>query len=118
MAGGEVVFNFKNMLKEYEQDIIIIEHTDGYWCPDTGDYIEEGEEEAEVSAAVLPLTNDELTQDEGGTYTAEDKKIYYHGDLETGQTVKIDNLQYKVDAAKDYSHHASGLKIYIVVRKG
>lgn len=112
------MFDFSDTLKKYEQPITIIEPGEGHWDEDSGQWVPGEDEEVEATAAVLPLSDEERLQGEGGTYTSDDRKMYYHGELSHGQKVVINDNEYTVDKEKDYSFHASGLRIYILVRKG
>ena len=113
-----MVFNFRRFLRRYEQPITILDKEEGSWCEETGQWDPGEETEIETQAAVVPLTDDELQSEEGGRYTADDRKMYYHGHLEKGAEVKISDDDYLVDRSKDYSQHASGLFFYMLVRKG
>ena len=110
--------NFRTFLRRYEQPITITEYEDGAYDDDTGVWVPGEETEVEASAAVVPLSNDELLHEEGGRYTADDRKMYYHGEITQGQEVTTGGHTYLVDRAKDFSHHASGLWFYMMVRKG
>ncbi len=109
------MFNFSSMLEQYQQDIIIITKTDGEWDKDTGQWVEGTITETEAKAAVFPLSPDDMKFDDL-TYSTYDRKIYYHDHLKNGQKVKINDIEFTVMAPRDYSHHASGLRIYIVSR--
>ncbi len=110
--------NFRHTLKRYSQDVTLINKTGGAYDEDTGHWEPGTEADIVIRAPVLPMNSDELRQGEGGTYTADDRKIYLHQQLNRGQEVEIDNLRYLVDAEKDYDYHASGLRIYYLARRG
>lgn len=110
--------NFRHTLKKYSQDITLISKTGGEYNEDTGHWVPGTETETVIRAPVLPLNADELQQGEGGTYTADDRKIYLHQQLARGQSVEVDGLRYLVEAEKDYDFHASGLRIYYLVKRG
>ena len=115
-------FNFKSFLRKYNQEIVIIEQTAGHWNTSTGQWVPGTETATATLATVVPLTNDELLHEEAGRYTADDRKMYYHGDIQLGLDVIVGSVSagttYLVDRLKDYSHHATGLKMYMLVRKG
>ncbi len=113
-----MVFNFRHFLRRYEQPITIKSHQEGAYCDDTGVWIPGSETEVEAAAPVVPLTDDELMHEEGGRYTSDDRKMYYHGSINQGEEVATGGYTYLVDRVKDYSHHASGLQFYMLVRKG
>ncbi len=112
------MFDFGGMLKKYEQPATTTVKTEGYFDDETGKWVPGELEIIETSAAILPLTDEEMMQGEGGSYTRDDRKMYYHGELPHGQEVKVGDKVYTVDAIKDYSYHALGLRVYILVRKG
>ncbi len=113
-----MVFNFKHFLRRYEQDIIIVSYNAGAYNEDTGQWVPGSETEVAARAAVVPLTDDELTSEGGGRYTSDDRKMYYHGQISQGQEVKVGAKTYLVDRSKDYGEHAGGLMFYMLVRKG
>ncbi len=108
------MFDFQTMLEQYQQDIVIITETDGSWGSD-GQWSEGTLTETETQAPVLPVSPDDMKFDDL-TYSANDRKIYYHGHLAIGQKVKIDDIEVSVMQRRDYSYHANGLRIYIVSR--
>ncbi|MDD5484056.1 MAG: hypothetical protein PHP98_10500 [Kiritimatiellae bacterium] len=109
--------DFKQFLRRYETVVAIISNPDGTWSED-GKFAP-GEEKTEiVRGAILPLSGDELQQAEGGAYTANDRKLYIHRRLVQGQEVEARGVRYLVRAEKDYSAYASGLRVYILARKG
>ncbi len=111
------MFDKSEMLEPYSQPITIINKTGGEFNQSTGQW-EKGEpSEVEIEAPVLPLSPDDLRFDEL-TYTTSDRKIYLHQHLDIGQKVVIDGVNYTVMSRRDYSHHANGLRIYIVGRGG
>ncbi len=110
--------NFRHTLKRYSQDVTLITKTGGEYNDDTGLWEAGTETVLVVRAPVLPLNADELQQGNGGTYTADDRKIYLHQQLDRGQNVEIDGLRYLVEAEKDYDFHANGLRIYYLARRG
>ena len=84
----------------------------GVWVPG-------GIEELEIEdAAVVPLSNQDLKFDEGGTYSYEDRKLYCYIDIEKGQKVKHKEKTYTVLEKKDYADFDSDLMIYVIKRGG
>ena len=110
------MFDFQDMLKQYEQEITVIEKEDGYFCEDTGQWVDGDEEEVTEYCPVLTLTDDDLRMDEGGAYKAEDRKLYIHRQLDENKPVKIDGKEFKVMDVRDYSFYANGLRVYYVRR--
>jgi hypothetical protein len=112
------MLNFKNMLRRYEQPLSIISKAAGHWDDNTGQWIPGQETKINIKCPVVPLSNDDLIADEGGNYTQQDRKIYVHQKLKQGAEVQTGGHKYRVHAEKDYAAHASGLRIYVIVRKG
>ena len=113
-----MVFNFKHFLRRYEQDIAIVSYNAGEYDEDTGQWVPGNETETATRAAVVPLTDDELMSEGGGRYTSDDRKMYYHGQINQGQEIKTGGKTYLVDRSKDYSEHASNLRFFMLKRKG
>ena len=104
-------------LKRYEQPLVIKNKTDGYYN-DSGQWIPGTNANVNIRCPVVPMSNDDLVSAEGGQYTSNDRKIFVHQELELGQDIETDNKTYKVHAEKDYSQHATGLRMYVIVRRG
>lgn len=111
------MFDFSDMLAEYETDVTIASNPSGAWG-DAGKFVSGIPATMIVRGAVLPLSDDELQQGPGGSFTVNDRKLYIHQQLIQGQEVETGGHRYIVRAEKDYSAHASGLRIYILVREG
>ena len=109
------MFNFSDMLAQYQQSIKIITEADGYWDTNTGQWVEGTLTEVETNAPILPVSPDDLKFDDL-TYNTSDRKMYYHSDIDIGAKVEINNVEFSVMQKRDYSHHASGLRIYILRR--
>lgn len=83
----------------------------GHWVPG---------EETEVKvhpAALLPLNPDELTQDQGGTFTTNDRKLICYADISKGQEVIGNGDRYTNFGRRDYDDYAPELNIYILRRE-
>lgn len=104
------MYNFKRLFKKYNKPFIkVVPGTPGYWdTEDTGKWIPPADPEpVETTGIILQLSDDDLRFDEGGTFTFEDKKILYEGEMSKGQTVIIDGEDYMIDRKKPfklYSH--------------
>ena len=112
-------YNFKRLIQRYATSPVyaLVEgqgHRDPYkggkWVP--GEIVETEIE----GAAVVPLSNDDLRFDEGGTYNAKDRKLYCHEDVALGTKIKHRDNTYTVLEKRDYSEHAGGLYIYFMKR--
>lgn len=112
------MFDFRDMLLDYSKKIYILNKTEGQWNTSTGIYEPGTTTKLQVFAPVLPLSNDDLVNDQGGQYTRQDRKIYIHQELIQGQEVEIDSEVWKVMAVKDYAFHANELRIAIVRKVG
>jgi len=113
---GAMMFDFRDMLIQYSQDIVIIDEQLGHY-DDNGQWIPGGRTERTVQAPVLNLNKDELQQAEGGTLTRRDRKTYMHERLNEGGLALIDGDEYTITASNDYSFHASGLRCYYLTRR-
>lgn len=108
--------DFRSLLSRYKQPITVIEKGDGYYCDETGQWVEGEEEEIETKAVVMPMSADDLRHDEGGAYDADDRKLYIHRNLKRNQKVKVSGNEYTVMEKHDYSYHANGLWFYVLKR--
>lgn len=108
--------DFDDIFVEFETtNIQVRKQSGGGWNMETGKYDPPTEETVDVEAIVVPLTEDDLQYDDGGTYTSQDKKVYYQGTLGNGQAVVHKGDQYEIQAYKDYSHYTD-FNVYIMRR--
>jgi len=112
------MYDFKALVKKYSKVAPYIQtETVGHY-----DYANGGEWVAGTTAwvsfegALVPLNNRDLTYDENGTYTLDDRKLYTYNDYKIGQKIKHKEITYTIDKRRDYADFDSGLIIYIVVR--
>lgn len=118
------IHNFKRLIKKYSVGQIIAKiEKPGYHDMAQGGKWIEGETEDLIlrPAAIVPLSQDDLRLDGGGTYSNDHRKLYCYARLKKGTL--IENIQldgtlktYKVLADKDYSDFDKGLHIYILER--
>ncbi len=113
-------FNFKNLIKKYGKNPVYLKsetagHYDyeagGIWVPGTTTYVT-------FEGAVVPLSNEDLKYDSGGTYSAEDKKLYSYQAINKGQMVKWKDTLYTINMVKGYEDFDTGLFIYVMQRGG
>ena len=113
-------YNFKRLLQKYATSpVYALMEGQGHRDPYNGGEWVPGEiTEAEIDgAAVVPLSNEDLRFDEGGTYNAEDRKLYCHEDVALGTKIKHRDSVYTALERRDYSEHAKGgLYIYFMKR--
>jgi len=114
------MFNFKRLTNKYSKEpVYLLRVTEGYYDWEQGGiWIPSGEEEIEIKGAVVPLSNEDLQFDEGGTYTTEDRKLYCYEEIDKGEKIKHKEKIYTVIEKKDYSDFAKGLSIYFLKRAG
>ncbi len=115
------MFNFKRLIKKYSKfPVFILEEKEGYRDPDQGGIWVPGTiKETELkNAAVVPLSNDDLKFDEGGTYNTEDRKLYCYKDIVKGTKIKCKDKIYTILEKRDYSDYGQGLYIYFIKRGG
>lgn len=113
------MFNFKRLISKFgKYPVYLLEESEGYRDPYQGGKWVPGEiEEIEIEGAVIPLSNDDLRFDEGGTYTVTDRKLYCYKKMTKGNQIKHKENLYTILESKDYADFDEGLYIYIV-RKG
>jgi len=113
-------FNFKNLIKKYGKNPVYLKsetagHYDydngGVWVTGTATFVS-------FDGAVIPLSNEDLKYDSGGTYSLEDKKLYTYTSIKKGQVVKYKDILYTVNQSRDYADFDTGLFIYILQRGG
>lgn len=120
------MFNFKRLIKKYSKSpVFIVEEKEGYRDPDQGGiWIPGTTKEIEIKgvAAVVPLSNEDLKFDEGGTYSIEDRKLYCYKEIAKGTKIKHKNRVYTVLERKPYDDfdegdlEDDGLYIYFIKR--
>lgn len=119
MEEGEVMYSFKRLIKKYSKyPVYLLEESEGYYDIDKGNLWIPGQIEEILieSGAVVPLSNDDLEYGEGGTYTAEDKKLYCYQEIKKGAKVKHKNKDYTVMESRNYVDFDVGLYIYFIKR--
>ena len=112
------MFNFKRLIRKYSKyPTFILKETGGYRDPDQGGtWISGKAEEVELEGAVVPLSNDDLNFDEGGTYSREDRKLYCYKEIDKGTKIKHKDKVYTVLEKRDYSDFDEELYIYFIKR--
>jgi len=112
------VFNFKRLIQKYSKyPVYILRETEGDndW-KQGGIWVPGKIEEIEIEGAVVPLSNEDLKFDEGGTYNFEDRKLYCYKEISKGEKIKHKDKIYMVLERKDYTDFDDGLFIYILKR--
>jgi len=106
------------LIKKYRKHpVYILRETEGYHDYSKGGIWVPGViEEVEIEGAVVPLTNEDLKFDEGGTYNFEDRKLYSYNEISNGEKIKHKDKTYTVLERKDYSDFDKGLYIYFMKR--
>ena len=115
------MFDFHDLIEQYSSDITIIRQIEGHYdYKNGGKWVPGGEELIEARGAVIPLSRRELSAQlqygEGGVYTREDRKVYTHTPMETGDVLEHKGMRYKVAEKVPYEDLASGLSIYYIRR--
>lgn len=114
-------FNFKRLIKRYSKvPVYELKETPGFNDPNQGGIFVPGKiKKIQIeNAAIVPLTNEELQYDEGGTYSTEDRKLYCYTELEKGTKIKHKEKDYTVMESRDYEDFDIGLFIYMIKRGG
>ncbi|CDZ74865.1 hypothetical protein ING2D1G_0706 [Peptoniphilus sp. ING2-D1G] len=119
-----MMFDFKDLVESFSTGVIeVILKTEGYYDMNNGgEWVDGALKKIRFEkGAIVPLSNDDLKFDAGGTYNHDNRKLYCYEKLEKGTIVT--NTQengviktYKVLAEKDYSDFDLGLYIYILER--
>lgn len=117
------MFNFKRLIKKYSKyPVYLFREGEGYHDPyQGGKWVPGKAEEIEIEGAVVPLSNNDLRFDEGGTYTVEDRKLYCYTKIDKGEQVKHKDTLYTVLEGKaydDFDTDDEGLFIYVLRRGG
>lgn len=115
------MFNFKRLIKKYSKvPAYELKELPGYRDANQGGIYVPGrvEEILIEDGAVVPLSNNDLKLDEGGTYTTEDKKLYCYKDIREGSKVKHKDKEYTVMEKRDHSDYDEDLFIYVLKRGG
>lgn len=118
------MFNFKRLVKKYSKyPAYLLKETQGYNDYSKGGVWVHGEiEEIEIEGAVVPLSNEDLKFDEGGTYDFEDRKLYCYKEISKGEKIKHKDKIYRVLERKPYGDfdegdlEDDGLFIYFIKR--
>lgn len=116
------MYDFRDLVAKYSTPVTIIEETEGYYDYENGGkWVPGGPQEIETTAAVLQMSIKELNtavqHGEGGAYTRDDRKVYIHRELKTGQEIIRKGNRYKISQEADYSDFTEGgLRIYYARR--
>lgn len=112
------MFNFKRLIKKYSKHpVYLLREGEGHHDYGQGGLWVPGEtEEVEIEGAVVPLSNEDLKFDEGGTYNQEDRKLYCYQEISKGEKIKHKDKIYTVLERKDYTDFDDGLYIYFIKR--
>ena len=112
------MFNFKRLVKKYSKyPVYLLEETEGYYDPSKGgEWVEGKIEKRQIEGAVVPLSNEDLRYDQGGTYSFEDRKLYCYVDIAKGEKIKHKEKDYTVLERRDYSDFDAELRIYFIKR--
>ena len=113
-----VNYSFKRLIQKYAKSpVCVLEKGQGYRDPYNGGVWVPGETAGtEIEGAVVPLSNEDLKYDEGGTYNTEDRKLYCYKDVALGTKIKHNDNIYTVLERRGYAEHAGGLYIYFMKR--
>jgi len=105
--------NFDTVFAKFKTEFTAIEFGEGHYDYEQGGIWVPGDEiEHEVTGIITPLTNDDVRFEEGGTYTRQDIKIHYQGELGIGWEVEYRDRRYKILEEKLYDEHADFNEYY------
>lgn len=112
------MFNYKRQFKRYGKSFTaIVDGQKGYYDQETGKYVPPTEPSEEImQGIILQLNDDDLSFDEGGTLTIEDRKILIDTDkhsLTHKQKVKIDSKLYQVHRIAPYGMYSHFSKVIV-----
>lgn len=114
-----IMFNFKRLVRKYSnKPVYYLQEEEGYHDPTQGGkWINGAVTPIKLdSAAIVPLSNNDLQFSEGGTYVDSDRKLYCYKSMVKGNKIKHDGNRYSILEDKDYADFDDGLYIYIVRR--
>jgi len=111
---------FWALLRHYgKADVKVKEKEEGHFSDETGEWVEGEVTEIPIRpAAVLPLSDDELSHDGGGTFTTNDRKLICYREITKGQEVIANGKEYTIFGRKDWDDYASILNVYVLRRSG
>ena len=112
------MYNFKRLISKYSKlHVYYLEEAEGYHDPTQGGkWIPGVITEVEIEGAIIPLSNEDLRFDEGGTYMQSDRKLYCYKEMVKGTKIKHDSKNYTILEGKTYKDFDIGLYIYVVRR--
>lgn len=116
------LFNFRSLVNKYMTGQVMVKTVRGFYDTDNhGRWTEAGEIFKLDLFAIVPMTNDELKFDAGGTFNHDNRKLYCYKKFEKGDIViNIMNdgskRNYKILSCQDYSDFDKDLIIYYLER--
>lgn len=114
-----MAFNFQRLIKKYNVTPAYAQtETPGSYDADTGEWVPGTLTAVEINGAVVPLSEQDLTYGEAGTYTTDDRKLYCYDDFANGLTIKHKDINYTIAQKLNYSDFSGGVFIYILKRGG
>ena len=110
--------NKKGLIDRYSKELTLIREGDGYW--DGPNYIEGEKVECEIEVAPFYLSPEDLERYEGGSYTAQDLKVYQDEDsepqIEMEDEIKYQDKTFVADQLENKQAH-SDFTIWICSKK-
>ncbi|MBK5244294.1 MAG: hypothetical protein JJE18_04585 [Eubacteriaceae bacterium] len=114
-----MAFDFKRLIKKYSVTPAYVQtETPGSYDADTGEWVPGTLAAVEIDGAIVPLSGQDLTYGEAGTYTIDDRKLYCYDDFKTGLAIKHKDINYTIAQKLDYSDFSGGVFIYIIKKVG
>ena len=111
-----MMYNFRNLINMYSSpSLYIMVKSEGY-RDEYGRWTESTEELVKIVGAVTPLSADDLVYGDGGTYNADDRKLYCYENLEKGTQILHKGNIYTIQNDLDYSEHDKDLHIFYMRR--
>lgn len=116
--------NFKQLIRRYQTgEVQVVEKIDGYHDMDNGGEWVEGDSSTHnlTLFAIVPLSDEDLKFNEGGSYDDQSRKLYCYKSLTKGTKVintMVDGTisEYKIMQSRNYSDHDKDLQIYYMRR--
>lgn len=114
------LFDFSGLFATYSVPFTRVTHSGGYRDYTKGGQWVEGAPAVpvEMTGIVLPLSNEDLRFDDGGTYQRGDQKIYVRNPqtLSRNDFVIVRGIKYRVMDKKEYHPAYADFNIYIIRR--
>lgn len=110
-------FELSEMIDEFGVTIeVVTREGSAGWDSETGRPIEAPKETEELTAIVVPVSDEMLRFNEGGNFKASDRKVYTKEELDLTKIVIYKGREHTLTAWRDYDD-LSDVFIYVISRR-